>query len=358
MKRRVSKKIKVGNVEIGGGAPIPVQSMATVKTSNVSGVVKQINELANAGCEIIRVSILDKADAQAIAEIKKEINIPLVADIHFDYNLAINAIDNGADKIRINPGNIGEEERVKKVILHAKENNIPVRIGANSGSIEESMFEKYKSNGQRLAYSALESVRFVQSLGFEDLVLSAKAQTVNDTVEAYSILAKETDCPLHLGVTSSGSGEFAVIKSSVGIGSLLQQGIGDTIRVSLTDNPVHEVKVGHEILQSLDLRQRDWEVVSCPTCGRTEIDVIGLAEKVEELLKASKIKLPKTPYRVAVMGCVVNGPGESREADIGISGGRGFGFIFKDGEMISRVDEKDLLAELIKAIENDDSGKG
>lgn len=347
MKRRKSKKIFVGKSTIGGDSPIRVQSMANIKTSRVSAVSKQINSLTAAGCDIIRVSILDEKDAQSLKSIKKNITIPLVADIHFNHRLALSAIQNGADKIRINPGNISQKNDLREIVAAAKDAGIPIRFGANSGSVDK-VTHKAKSAGVVLAKSILSSLRYIESLKFTNIVLSAKGHGVNDTMEAYRILADKTAYPLHVGITASGAGEYAVIKSAVGIGGLLSQGIGDTIRVSLTDAPVHEVRVGCEILQSLRLRERPWEVIACPTCGRTEIGVITLAKKVEHLLATGAMHVPRSPFKIAVMGCVVNGPGESKDADIGISGGRGFGFIFAHGKMVKKVDEKDLLDELIK----------
>lgn len=350
IKRRLTKAVRIGSVAIGGKNPIAIQSMATVKTSSVAAVVKQIKALERAGCDIVRVSVLDREDARALKKIRSAIRIPLCADIHFDYMLAVTAIDSGADKIRINPGNIGDRDKIKTVVAFAKKKNIPIRIGANSGSIDPRI-HRGKTLGQRLAASALVTLEYIESLKYKNLVLSAKAHSVPDTIEAYRIMAEACTYPLHLGVTASGTGEYAVIKSSVGIGALLADGIGDTIRVSLSDDPVREISVATEILQSVGLRKRDWEVIACPTCGRTEIDVIGLAQAVEMKLRDQRIRLPKRPYKIAVMGCVVNGPGESKEADIGISGGRDFGFIFKEGKLIKKVQEKRLLNELLRQIQ-------
>jgi len=323
--------------------------MTNIKTSKIGPLVNQINRLQNAGCELIRVSVLDFNDARAIKVIKKEINIPLCADIHFNHKLALDAIKSGSDKIRINPGNIKKKNLIKEIISAAKLENIPVRIGSNSGSLDVNK-SREKSLGKQLANSILKILKYIESLRFNKLIISAKAHNVKDTIEAYKIIAEKTDYPLHLGVTASGRGEYAIVKSAIGIGSLLSYGIGDTIRVSLTDDPVNEIKVGYEILQSLGLKKREWEVISCPTCGRTEIDVISLSKKVESLLMNKKIHLPKVPYRIAVMGCVVNGPGESKDADIGISGGRGFGYIFKNGKLLFKVEEKKLLSTLLKKI--------
>ncbi len=349
MKRRKSKVVEVGGVKIGGNNQIPIQSMANIKTSKVAAVSKQINQLAAVGCDIVRVSILDNKDAEAIAKIKKLISIPIVADIHFDYNLAIGAIENGADKIRINPGNIGEKERIEAVVKLAKKNKVPIRIGANSGSLDVNVYKR-KSLGENLANSAIDTAKFVESLNYNKIVLSAKAHSVEETFIAYRKMAAETSYPLHLGVTASGAGEYAVIKSSVGIGGLLSEGIGDTIRVSLTDKPLREIEVGRQILQSIGLAERNLEVIACPTCGRTEIDVMGLAREVEAYLIKEKVELPKKPFKVAVMGCIVNGPGEARDADIAITGGRGFGFIVRKEKIIKKVEDKDLFAELLKEI--------
>jgi (E)-4-hydroxy-3-methylbut-2-enyl-diphosphate synthase len=351
MKRRKSKVVQIGSKKIGGNCPILIQSMCNVKTSKVKSVISQIKKLEDARCDIVRISVLDKKDADSIKDIVKEISIPLCADIHFDYNLALIAMKNNADKIRINPGNIGDNQRIKSVVSMAKERNIPIRIGANSGSLN-SKIHKGRTLGERLAHSALLTIKYIESLNYFNLVVSAKAHSVCDTLEAYKIIAEKCAYPIHLGVTASGGGQFAIIKSSVGIGSLLSEGIGDTIRVSLAENPIQEITVGKEILQSLSLASREWEVIACPTCGRTVINVIQLAKQVESLLKSGKVKVPKSPYRIAVMGCVVNGPGESKDADIGITGGNGFGFIFKNGVMIKKVNENDLLSELIKQIHN------
>ncbi len=349
VRKKKTRLVKVGDVAIGGGSPIPVQSMANIKTSNKKRLVKQIRSLFAAGCEIIRVSVLDKKDAVAIADIKREINIPLCADIHFDYNLALLAIDAGADKVRINPGNIGDENKVREVTLFAKKKKVAIRVGANSGSLDRTRY-KNKSLGLNLARSAMDTVKFIESLGFKNIVVSAKAHSVTETLTAYRELSSKINYPLHLGVTASGGGVYSIIKSSVGIGSLLAEGIGDTIRVSYTGNPVEEIKIGREILQALGLADRDLEVIACPTCGRTEIDVIRLAKDVENFILKSGITLPHKPYRIAVMGCVVNGPGEAKGADIAITGGRKFGFIMKEGRVVKKVDEKFLFEELLKVM--------
>lgn len=344
----MSKRIYIGNVPVGGGAPVAVQSMTNTKTADVAATVKQINELAAAGCDIIRCAVPDMESAKAIAEIKKEISIPLVADIHFDYKLALASIESGVDKIRINPGNIGSEAGVKAVAEAAKAAGVPIRIGVNSGSVEKNILAKHGSpTAAALVESAEEHIDFLTKYGFEDILVSLKASNVKTTIEAYRILASKYDYPLHLGVTEAGTYLGGTVKSAIGIGSLLADGIGDTFRVSLTDEPIKEIIVAREILKALDLTDKCAKLVSCPTCGRTKIDLIPLAKKVEEyLLTVDK------PITVAVMGCAVNGPGEAREADIGIAGGNGEGLIFKKGEIIRKVPEADLFDELKKEIEN------
>lgn len=347
IKRRKTRVVKIGNVFIGGDNPVAIQSMCNTKTSNVDATVKQILELEAAGCEIIRVAVPDMEAAEAIKEIKKQIHIPLVADIHFDYRLALKAIENGVDKLRINPGNIGGEERVKAVVEAAKAKGIPMRIGVNSGSLEKDILEKYgEVTPQGLVESALRHVRILEKLDFYDIVISIKASNVPFSLETYSLLSKEVDYPIHLGITESGTKWSGTIKSSVGIGAILAMGIGDTIRVSLTGDCVDEVRVAKAILKDLGLRKFGVEFVSCPTCGRTCIDLIGLANKVEE-----KCKNINKDIKVAVMGCAVNGPGEAREADIGIAGGNGYGLIFKKGEILKKLPENELLDALLEEIE-------
>lgn len=347
IKRRQTKEICIGNVKIGANNPIAIQSMCNTDTRNTKETIKQINFLAKEGCEIIRVAVPDMCAAEAIKEIKKGINIPLVADIHFDYRLALKAIENGVDKIRINPGNIGDEERIKAVINAVKERNIPIRIGVNSGSLEKNILEKYgEVTPQGLVESALRHVKILEKYNYENIVVSIKASNVPFSMETYSILSKEINYPLHLGITEAGTVWSGSIKSSVGIGAILSMGIGDTIRVSLTGDPIEEIKTAKEILKSLGLRKFGIELVSCPTCGRTEVDLINIANKVEaECRKINK------DIKVAVMGCAVNGPGEAREADIGIAGGKGYGLIFKKGEIIKKVAENELIPELLKLIE-------
>ncbi len=346
IKRRKTREVQIGNVKIGGDNPVAIQSMCNTKTSDVEATVNQIKELEEAGCEIIRVAVPDMAAAEAIKDIKKQINIPLVADIHFDYRLALKAIESGVDKLRINPGNIGSEDRIKAVVMAAKEKNIPIRIGVNSGSLEKDILEKYGSvTPQGLVESALRHVKILEKYDFNDIVISIKASNVPFSIETYSILSKEVDYPLHLGITESGTEWTGSIKSAVGIGTILAMGIGDTIRVSLTGNCVQEVLTAKEILKSLNLRKFGINFVSCPTCGRTQIDLIGLANKVEE-----KCRNINKDIKVAVMGCAVNGPGEAREADIGIAGGDGYGLIFKKGEILRKLPENQLLDALMEEI--------
>lgn len=347
IKRRKTRVVKIGNILIGGDNPIAIQSMCNTKTSDVDATVKQILELEDAGCEIIRVAVPDMKAAEAIAEIKKQIHIPLVADIHFDYRLALKAIESGVDKLRINPGNIGGEDRVKAVVEAAKAKGIPIRIGVNSGSLEKDILEKYgEVTPEGLVESALRHIRILEKLDFYDIVLSIKASNVPFSLATYSLLSKEVDYPIHLGITESGTEWSGTIKSAVGIGAILAMGIGDTIRVSLTGSTVEEVKVAKAILKDLGLRKFGIEFVSCPTCGRTSIDLIGLANKVEE-----RCRNINKDIKVAVMGCAVNGPGEAREADIGIAGGNGYGLIFKKGEIIKKLPENELLDALMEEIE-------
>ena len=346
IKRRRTAVVKVGNVLIGGNNPIVIQSMCNTKTSNVLETVKQINELEKAGCEIVRVAVPDEEAAQAIKEIKKKIHIPIVADIHFNHLLALKAIDNGIDKLRINPGNIGDIDRIEAVVNAAKKNKVPIRIGVNSGSLEKDILKAYGCvTPSGLVTSALRHIKILERLNFNDIVISIKASNVPFSLETYSMLSSEVDYPLHLGITESGVLFGGTIKSSVGIGSILAKGIGDTIRVSLTGDPVEEIKVAKEILKSLELRKFGVELISCPTCSRTSIDLIGLANKVEKILQNVDKNI-----KVAIMGCAVNGPGEAREADIGIAGGNGEGIIFSKGEIIKKVPEEDLLNVLLEEI--------
>lgn len=347
IKRKKTRVVKIGDVFIGGDNPVAIQSMCNTKTSDVEATVKQILALENEGCEIIRVAVPDMAAAEAISEIKKQIHIPLVADIHFDYRLALKAIENGVDKLRINPGNIGGEDRVKAVVEAAKAKNIPIRIGVNSGSLEKDILEKYgKVTPEGLVESAMRHVRILEKLDFRDIVISIKASSVPFSLKTYSLLSEEVDYPLHVGITESGTEWSGTIKSSVGIGAILAMGIGDTIRVSLTGDPLEEVRVAKAILKDMGLRKFGVEFVSCPTCGRTCIDLIGLAKRVEE-----KCRNINKDIKVAVMGCAVNGPGEAREADIGIAGGNGYGLIFKKGEILKKLPENELLDALMDEIE-------
>lgn len=348
VKRSGTNEVKIGNIAIGGNNPIAIQSMCNTDTRNVEETVKQIKGLEEVGCEIIRVAVPDMAAAEAIKDIKKQISIPLVADIHFDYKLALKAIENGVDKLRINPGNIGSEEGVKQIVSAAKANRIPIRIGVNSGSLEKEFLQKYNEvTPQGLVESALKHIRILEKYNFYDIIVSIKASNVPFSLEAYSILSSQVSYPLHLGITESGTIWAGSIKSAVGIGSILAHGIGDTIRVSLTGDPIEEIKTAKEILKSLELRKFGATFISCPTCGRTEIDLIKIANEVEEVCR----NLDKD-IKVAVMGCAVNGPGEAKEADIGIAGGNGVGLIFKKGEIIKKVKEEELVSELIKEINN------
>lgn len=340
--RRVSKEVKIGNVWIGGSHPIAIQSMTNTKTEDVEATVKQILALEAAGCEIIRCAAPTMEAAQALKEIKKQIQIPLVADIHFDYRLAIAAMENGADKVRINPGNIGSAEKIKAVVDVARERNIPLRVGVNSGSLEKHLIEKYGGvTAEGLVESALHQAELIENMGYDNLVISIKSSDVLMCVKAHELIADKTNYPLHVGITESGTVTSGNIKSSIGLSLILGQGIGDTIRVSLTADPVEEIASAKQILKTLGLRKGGIEVVSCPTCGRTRIDLIGLAKQVEELVKNYPLDI-----KVAVMGCVVNGPGEAREADLGVAGGIGEGLIIKKGEILRKVKEEELLSEL------------
>ena len=343
MYRDHTKEIQIGDKKIGGGNPVLIQSMCNTKTENVAATIEQIHRLEDAGCDIIRVAVPTMEAAAAIREIKKQIHIPLVADIHFDYRLAIAAIESGADKIRINPGNIGARERVKAVVDKAKEYGIPIRVGVNSGSLEKDLLAKYGGvTAEALVESALKEVAVVEELGYDNLVISIKSSDVLMCVAAHELIAKKTNYPLHVGITESGTLLSGNIKSSVGLGIILHEGIGDTIRVSLTGDPVEEVKSARLILKTLGLRKGGVEVVSCPTCGRTQIDLIHLANQVEDMVSGMDLDV-----KVAVMGCVVNGPGEARSAaDIGIAGGIGEGLLIKKGEIIKKVPEHELLSVL------------
>lgn len=348
MYRDNTKIIKIGDKLIGGGNPIMIQSMTNTHTEDVEATVKQILRLEKAGCDIIRCTVPTIEAAHAIKEIKKQIHIPLVADIHFDYKMAIAAMENGADKIRINPGNIGSTDKIKAVVDVAKSRNIPIRVGVNSGSLEKDIVEKYNGvTAKGLVESALDKVKIIEDLGYDNLVISIKSSDVLMCVKAHELIAEQTNYPLHVGITESGTIFSGSIKSSIGLGLILNQGIGDTIRVSLTDNPVREVEAAKLILRTLGLRKGGIEVVSCPTCGRTRIDLIGLASSVEELVKNYDLDI-----KIAVMGCVVNGPGEAKEADLGIAGGDGCGVLIKHGEIVKKCDEDKLLSVLKEELDN------
>lgn len=340
--REQTKVVTIGDRMIGGGNPILIQSMTNTPTQDVEATVAQILRLEQAGCEIIRCTVPDEAAAQALAKIKKQIHIPLVADIHFDYQMAIAAMENGADKIRINPGNIGSREKVAAVVAVAKERNIPIRVGVNSGSLERELVEKYHGvTAEGIVESALDKVRIIEDCGYDNLVISIKSSDVMMCVRAHELLAEKTNYPLHVGITESGTVASGNIKSAVGLGIILNQGIGDTIRVSLTGDPAEEIKSAKLILRTLGLRKGGIEVVSCPTCGRTKIDLIGLATQVEQMVQDIPLDI-----KVAVMGCAVNGPGEAKEADIGIAGGIGEGLLIKKGEIVRKVPEAALLDTL------------
>lgn len=342
MYRDNTKEIKIGNRVIGGGNPVLLQSMTNTHTEDVEDTVNQINRLEKAGCDIIRCAVPTFEAAKAFLEIKKQISIPLVADIHFDYKLAIAAMENGADKIRINPGNIGSKENIKAVVDVAKERNIPIRVGVNSGSLEKELVEKYHGvTAEGIVESALDKVKIIEDLGYDNLVVSIKSSNVLMCVKAHQLIAEQCKYPLHVGITESGTVNSGNIKSSVGLGIILHEGIGDTIRVSLTGDPVEEIVTGRLILKTLGLRKGGIEVVSCPTCGRTKINLIGLASKVEEMVRDFDLDI-----KVAVMGCVVNGPGEAKEAEIGIAGGDGVGLLIKKGEIIRKIPEEQLLDTL------------
>lgn len=348
MERKLTRKVKVGSQYIGGDAPVSIQSMTNTDTRDVNATLNQINELYKAGCEIIRCAVPDMEAAKALEEICKKSPIPVVADIHFDYKLALEAIKNGVSALRINPGNIGKVDKVRIVAEAAKAKNIPIRIGVNSGSLEKDILERDgKPTAKGLVESALRHVKILEELDFYDIVISIKSSDVVMMIEAYRLMSEKCNYPLHLGVTESGTPFRGTIKSSIGLGTLLAEGIGDTIRVSLTSDPIEEIKVAKEILKSLGLRENGLQFISCPTCGRTQINLIKIAQEVEKKLESVNKNI-----KVAVMGCAVNGPGEAREADIGIAGGKGEGLIFKKGIIVKKVKEEDLIEELMKEIEN------
>lgn len=347
MKRNITRQLLVGTVPVGGEAPITIQSMCNTRTDDVAATVKQIRELTAAGCEIIRVAVPDMEAAQAIGEIKAQIEIPLVVDIHFDYRLALECVKQGCDAVRINPGNIGSSDRVRAVVNACKEKHIPIRIGVNGGSLEKVLLEKYgEVTAEALVESAFGHIRLLEECDFHDICVSLKSSSVPITMEAYRLMAERCDYPLHIGVTETGTPKMGILKSAVGIGGLLAQGIGDTIRVSLSADPVEEVIAAKDILKAAGIRKDGAELISCPTCGRTRIDLISLANEVEK-----RLKNVKKPITVAVMGCVVNGPGEARAADVGIAGGIGEGLLFQKGEIIKKVPQDKLVEELFELIE-------
>lgn len=347
IKRKMTRQISIGDVKIGGGAPISVQSMTNTKTTDTNATVAQIKALVDAVCDIVRVAVPDMSAAENIYNIKSQVDVPLVADIHFDYRLALKAIEQGIDALRINPGNIGDEERVKAVVEAAKIRNIPIRIGVNAGSLDKKLLAKYgKVTAEALVESALEHIRILEKLNFYDIKISLKAHDVPLTLDAYRLMSETVDYPLHLGITEAGTVNTGIIKSAVGIGALLAEGIGDTFRISLTGDPVNEVKVANEILKALGLKEYGPTLISCPTCGRCNIDLPSIAEKVEQRLSGIT-----KPIKVAVMGCAVNGPGEARDADIGIAGGKGEGLVFRKGEVINKVPEDKLVDALFEELD-------
>lgn len=346
MKRRSSKELSIGKIKIGGNNKIAIQSMLNIPPENMEKNILQAQELKNAGCDILRISVPDRESLNTLSKIKEKVDIPLVADIHFDYNLAIESIKAGADKIRINPGNIGNEKKIETIVKACSDKNIPIRIGVNSGSIEKDILKKYSHpTAEAMCESAMYNVKLLEKFGFHNIVISVKSSSVIQTINAYHLVANKCNYPLHLGVTEAGTNSVGIVKSSIGIGSLLADGIGDTIRVSLTSNPINEIITGINILKALDLNNEGITIVSCPTCGRTKINLIKIANEAEELLKNIKKNI-----KVAIMGCAVNGPGEAREADIGIAGADGYGIIFKKGKIIKKVSEENLLQELMKEI--------
>lgn len=345
--RRKTRKVKIGDIFIGGDAPISVQSMTNTDTRNTEVTIAQIKKLEKVGCDIVRIAVPDIIAAKNISNIKKGVSIPMVADIHFDYRLALEAIKQGIDAIRINPGNIGNEDRTRQVVEACKKNNIPIRIGVNGGSLEKEILEKYNGpTTEAMVESAMKHIKILENLDFYDIVISLKNSDIRKSVKAYRLMSEKVDYPLHLGITESGGIKKGTIKSSIGVGSLLVDGIGDTIRISLTGDPTEEVKVGKEILRSIGLLNDKIKIVSCPTCGRCQINLIELANQVE-----NKIEHIKKDITVAIMGCAVNGPGEAREADLGIAGGTGIGLLFKNGEIIRRVPQENIVDELINEID-------
>jgi (E)-4-hydroxy-3-methylbut-2-enyl-diphosphate synthase len=345
--RRQTRQVNVGGILVGGNAPISVQTMTKTKTSDIAATVAQIRQAADAGCDIVRVTVDDKEAANAIGEIVKQSPIPVVADIHFNHIFALKAIEGNVAKIRINPGNIGSHDRIQQVLIAAKAKNIPIRVGVNSGSLEKDILDKHGyPTAEALFESAMRHVGICEEFGFKDIIVSVKSTDVKLMIEAYRLVAERTDIPLHLGVTEAGTTKVGTIKSAVGIGTLLAEGIGDTIRVSLTDDPVKEVEVGKEILRSLSLASRNVELIACPTCGRLEIDLFGIMKQLEE-----KLAGVKKPVKIAVLGCIVNGPGEASEADIGIAAGEGVAILYRKGEVIKRVREEEIVSTILEEVE-------
>lgn len=346
--RRPTRQVTIGTVKVGGGAPISVQTMTKTKTSDVASTVKQIRDAAEAGCDIVRVTVNDKEAAEAMKTIVQQSPIPVVADIHFNHIFALKAIEAGVAKVRINPGNIGNKQRIYEVLTAAKDKGIPIRIGVNSGSLEEDILDKYGyPTAEALYESAMRHVEICDEFGFKDIVISVKSTDVRLMIEAYRLVAQRTDIPLHLGVTEAGTTRVGTIKSAIGIGTLLAEGIGDTIRVSLTDDPVKEVEVGKEILRSLSLASRNVELIACPTCGRLEVDLFGIMAELEKRLEGVK-----KPVKIAVLGCVVNGPGEASEADIGIAAGKGVGILYRKGEVVRKVKESEIVDVIVEEVKN------
>jgi (E)-4-hydroxy-3-methylbut-2-enyl-diphosphate synthase len=347
--REKTKEIKIGNLKIGAGNPITIQSMTKTDTSNIDATVAQIHDLEKAGCQIVRCAVPDKESADALREIKKQINIPLVADVHFNHNYAVMAAEAGVDKLRINPGNIGDHDKIKAIVDAAKAHNIPIRVGVNSGSLEKEIRKKYQGHvtAEGLVKSALKNIKILEDFGFTDIVVSLKATSVPMTIKAYEMIAKKINYPLHVGITEAGIPKIGTIRSAAGIGAILSHGIGDTVRVSLTGDPLEEVRIGYEILKSLELTFHGVTIISCPTCGRTDIDVVKIAQVTE--YKTRHIKQPLT---VAIMGCEVNGPGEAADADVGLAGGRGVGLIFREGQVVRKVPEAEMIDALLDEIES------
>jgi (E)-4-hydroxy-3-methylbut-2-enyl-diphosphate synthase len=347
IQRKNTRQIMVGGVPVGGGAPISVQSMTNTKTDDIAATVRQIGQLAQAGCEIVRVAVPNASAASAITRIKEQISIPLIADIHFDHRLAIASAKNGADGLRFNPGNIGSRKNVRALVDCAKDCGIPIRIGVNAGSLEKEMLEKYEGvTAEGMVESALRHAMLLRDLDFHDIKISIKASDVPRTLEAYRLLSQKTDLPLHVGVTEAGTLYSGIVKSALGIGTLLAEGIGDTLRVSLTRDPVEEIRVAYEILRALDIRHRGPEIISCPTCGRCDIPLFDIVDEVEKALWTRN-----TPVKLAIMGCVVNGPGEAREADIGVAGGNGVGILFKKGRVVKKFPQTQLVEMVLKAVD-------